>query len=162
MMRNYKFNQLIIVGAGGFAREIEAMLDVNHYFSDGNDILFYVDSHYVDSARQAVNREGFRDRVISRDWLNAQDEAFVPDMLFCIGDPFQRCNLVEFVTEQLPSHRFACASIRDKSSYMGHHVIAQDGFIGCPFSVFTTNINIGKHCHFNLHVIPSSVLICFN
>lgn len=141
-----KFGSVFIIGAGGFAREIESILRMDWDVAYHN-VHFLVDPEYLESARKMVNTDGFIDRVRVFGYLeNYQDS----DCVLAIGDPWVRKKVYDKGAIML-----YFPAITAKSVFVGKNVDVGQGFIACQNTVFTCDIKIGKHCYFNSNSVVS-------
>ncbi len=118
-----------IIGAGGFGREVYHQMRNSYPFSTIID--FFVDDEYV------------TEKTLSLSSLNIDEYK----VLVAVGDPIKRSQIVERLPSKTNYHTYIhpSAIICDPSITIG------EGSIICAGCILTTNINIGKHAHLNLH-----------
>lgn len=138
-----KYGTVYIIGAGGFAREIESLLRMDWDVAYHN-VHFLVDKNYTESARKMVNTDGFIDRVKC---IEEFENESLNDFILAIGDPWLRKKIAESL--EIKGLHFPATTA--KSVFVGKNVDIGRGFIACQNTVFTCDIKIGKHCHFNLN-----------
>lgn len=126
-------SNLIIVGAGGFGREVFCWLTQDLQ----NRTIFFDESP---KSELILNR-----KVIS-DLSNYKDRNNF--ITYAIGDPKTRFNL----TQKLNPLGLNQTAIAHKSVITGVDVYLDQGTIICPNSILTTNISLGKYVIINLSV----------
>lgn len=117
----------VLIGAGGFAREIRAHIGshqrvkcfVNDEFYTPNDNDIYPLSKFDPTQHQA---------------------------LIAIGDPQIRSSIVD----KLPKNTLYWSFIHPSAQILDINVNIGIGSVICANSILTTNINIGNHSHLNL------------
>jgi len=114
-----------IIGAGGFAREVRASLNLPN-------IKFFVDEEY----------EKIEENIYG---LSKFDPSKY-EVIIAIGDPIDRANMVNKLPKNTHYFTFIDSSVQilDKNIEIG------EGSIICAGSIITTNIRLGKHTHLNL------------
>lgn len=114
-----------IIGAGGFAREVQAAM--------GLDCILFVDDEYL------TNQLG----VCGLSTFNPQEY----EVVVAIGDPKLRQQVVESLPDDTKYFTFVdpSAQLHDSTIEIG------EGSIICAGTILTTNIKIGKHSQLNLH-----------
>jgi sugar O-acyltransferase (sialic acid O-acetyltransferase NeuD family) len=117
----------VLVGAGGFAREVKAHL--------GD----YLMKCFVDDSYWKENDDNIYP-------LSSFDPS-IYEALVVIGDPNARKNIVE----RLPKSTKYFSFIHNSVQILGNDVFIEDGSIICAGCILTTNIKIGSHAHLNLH-----------
>lgn len=113
-----------IIGAGGFAREIQAAM--------GIDCRFFVDDKYMNVESNIYGLSQF----------NPEEYKVV----IAIGDPIDRFNIVQ----KLPKNTKYFTFIDSSAQIHDSNVIIGEGSIICAGSIITTNVVLGKHTHLNL------------
>jgi len=111
-----------LIGAGGFAREIMAHMDLK--------MVCFVDDKYAIDDILPISK-------------------FDPDMyevMVAIGDGKLRRDMVN----KLPKNTKYFSFIHPSATIMGRDIKIGEGSIICANSILTTNIEIGDHCHLNL------------
>lgn len=114
-----------LIGAGGFAREIQAAMQIP-------DIQFFVDDKYEDLDNNILGLSKFN-----------PEEYMVA---VAIGDPIVRYNIVQSLPKETKYFTFIdpTAQIHDDNVQVG------EGSIICAGTIITTNVKLGKHTHLNL------------
>jgi len=108
-------DRLIIVGAGGFARELATLLEVNN-LAYVHKLRYFVNQEYLGPMVEGiVYRSMYRGSAISEPDLREMDEDHVPDVIFGVGDPNVREKMVNFMKNYLPSKRFVSHYINQHS-----------------------------------------------
>jgi len=132
-----KHSQLAIIGAGGFGRQLAAVVvDINDCTPTWNFIGF------VDDEAKGTTVEGYP-VIGSLEWLMQQTKK--PYVLCAIGDPRVRKKMVA----KCDKHGISFATIIHPSVIMSKHVSVGEGTMIMPGTVITTNVRIGKHCLIN-------------
>jgi sugar O-acyltransferase (sialic acid O-acetyltransferase NeuD family) len=116
----------VLIGAGGFAREIKAHIGNptmkcfidNQYWKENNEYIFPLS-----------------------DFDQSQHEALV-----AIGDPRDRFSIIQ----RLPKETQYFTFIHPSAQILGNDVQIGKGSIICAGCILTTNIVIGNHAHLNL------------
>jgi sugar O-acyltransferase (sialic acid O-acetyltransferase NeuD family) len=116
----------VIIGAGGFARELKAYLNMPH-------MLMYVDDEYWDGSDDCI-------RKLS-DFNPETHEAII-----AIGDPMDRHDMVY----KLPADTKYWTYIHHTAQIYSPLENIGKGSIICPGVIITTNVKIGNHAHLNL------------
>jgi sugar O-acyltransferase (sialic acid O-acetyltransferase NeuD family) len=116
----------IIIGAGGFAREIKSAM--------GNKFIkFFVDDQFEDIGN---NIFGFSK-------INSEKHTAI----IAIGDPIIRDQIVRKLPHDLKYYSF----IDSKAIILDDSIQIGNGSIICAGVILTTNIRVGKHVHLNLN-----------
>lgn len=132
-----ELSQLAIIGAGGFGRQLAAVVtDINNCASKWNFVGF------VDDEAKGTTIEGYP-IIGSTEWLFQQTEK--PYVICAIGDPATR----KRITDQCSSHGVPFATIIHPSVVISDYVVVGEGTMIMPGTVITTNVRIGKHCLIN-------------
>jgi sugar O-acyltransferase (sialic acid O-acetyltransferase NeuD family) len=124
-------NDLIILGAGGFAREVRLWAE-----RDGYKVIGF----YVNNKSGADIVDGLR---VYRDLRPLQGRQFVA----AVGDNALREMLVFEATR---CGLTPCRAI-NLSLFSAKDLVAGEGTIICPGTTITTNVRLGKHCIINLN-----------
>jgi sugar O-acyltransferase (sialic acid O-acetyltransferase NeuD family) len=117
----------VLIGAGGFAREIKAHMNS---FS----MKCFVDDKYYHP-----NQDGI---VPLSQFDSTKYEALV-----AIGDPRARYDMVQ----KLPQNTQYFTFVHPSALILGDDVEIAEGSIICAGVIITTNVRIGKHAHLNLY-----------
>jgi sugar O-acyltransferase (sialic acid O-acetyltransferase NeuD family) len=113
-----------IIGAGGFAREVQAAM--------GIDCKFFVDDEYM--------------KVESGIYGLSQFNPEKYKVVVAIGDPTDRANMIA----KLPSNTKYFTFVDPTVTILGADVKIGEGSIICAGCIITTNVQLGKHTHLNL------------
>ena len=117
-----------IIGAGGFGREVKALLLDNN----PNEIIdFFVDDLYVDEFTNPISSLDFNEY----------------EVIVAIGDPNARMRIINTLPEET---RYFTAIHKSVQVLDPSTIKIGEGSIICANTILTTNINIGKHAHLNL------------
>jgi sugar O-acyltransferase (sialic acid O-acetyltransferase NeuD family) len=132
-----KLNQLAIIGAGGFGRQLAAVVaDINKCTLKW-DFIGFIDDHATGNTIEGYPIVG------STQWLFRQTNK--PYVVCAIGDPAAR----KKITEQCYLHGVPFATVIHPSVVMSDYVDVGEGTMIMPGTVITTNVRIGKHCLIN-------------
>jgi sugar O-acyltransferase (sialic acid O-acetyltransferase NeuD family) len=116
----------VLIGAGGFAREIRA------HMNDFTMKCFVDDQYYQDN----------NDNILPL----SQFDATKHRALVAVGDPKDRFDIVQ----RLPKDTKYFSHIHPSAVILGNDVEIGEGSIICAGVIITTNVKIGKHAHLNL------------
>lgn len=130
-------NRIVIVGAGGFGREVFAWLESSPKFrqQEGIDSIVYIDDR--------TDPVGLPAPCVS-----TVDDFFplVTDKLICaIGAPHVR----RAVVEKLEARSGTFVQFVHDSVITGQNVVTQSGLLVCPNVVMSSDIEVGGHVHIN-------------
>lgn len=135
---------IVIVGAGGFAREV--LWVIREINADGEsdrsmEVLGFVDGD------PAVHGTTVCDLPVlgGDDWLTERDGVCA---VCAIGAPRSR----RLVVERLSAAGIRFVSLVHPSVRMSRYVKIGTGSVVCAGSVLTTQVKVGKHVHINLNV----------
>ena len=117
----------VIIGAGGFAREIRAALGLN-------EIKFFVDDFYVDE----------RNNIFGFSKLDVNKHIAI----IAIGSPVERQNILKRLPKDLSFFTF----IDPRATILSDSIKIGLGSIICAGSILTTDVIIGAHVIINLNV----------
>lgn len=116
----------VLIGAGGFAREIRA------HMNNFSMKCFVDDKYYKEN----------NDNILP---LSQFDETKY-QALVAVGDPRDRFDIIQ----RLPNNTQYFTFIHPSALILGNDVEIGEGSIICAGVIITTNIKIGKHAHLNL------------
>lgn len=117
---------LAIIGAGGFAREVEC------WAKKMSICTFYAEDKFAGGHIKPLS------------WFNPKKERAV----IAIGDPIQR----QRIAEALPKETEYATLIHPSVIILDpEEVTIFDGTIICAGSIITTNVKLGRHTHINLN-----------
>ncbi|MDP3071635.1 MAG: acetyltransferase [Opitutaceae bacterium] len=135
-----KLPGLIIIGAGGFGREVLAWAEQSEQM--GRD---WTIKGFIDDNLEALTHKRSPGKLIGRltDHQPADDEVFV----CAVGVPAvkQRCS------ELIATRGGRFTRIIHRTAVLGHEVELAEGVILCPHSVVSANNRIGRGVAVNLH-----------
>ena len=117
----------VIIGAGGFAREIKASLGFN-------EIKFFVDDLYVDEGNNVF---GFSKLDVKKHTA-----------IIAVGSPVERKNIQKRLPKDLSFFTF----VDPRATILSDSIKIGMGSIICAGSILTTDVVIGAHVIINLNV----------
>lgn len=136
---------LVIVGAGGHAREVhQLVLEIDAVHATWNVLGFAVETPYLDGA-PVHGLAVFDIATLASTHADAH-------VIVAVGEPALRRRLVTAIAAR-PGHRFA--TLVHPQAIVGARVVMGEGcvvFAGC---VLTTDIRLGRHVHLNAAVTVS-------
>lgn len=133
---------IVIVGCGGFGREVHDVLDAINAVSETWDLLGYVDDSPTDENLRLVQGRGSR-LLGGSDWLAGADAGVA--YVLGIGSPKVKALLDERYGDR------PAAVLVHPTATMGHDVELGPGTVICAGVRLTTNIRLGRHVHVNLN-----------
>jgi sugar O-acyltransferase (sialic acid O-acetyltransferase NeuD family) len=116
----------VLIGAGGFAREIRA------HMNNFSMKCFVDDKYYKENS----------DNILP---ISQFDETKY-QALVAVGDPRDRFDIVQ----RLPNNTQYFTFIHPSALVLGNDVEIGEGSIICAGVIITTNVKVGKHTHLNL------------
>ncbi len=131
---------LIIIGCGGFGREVAWLVDRINQKSPTWNLLGFLDDT---DEKQGNIYNGYKVLGYVSD-VTKYDAWYV----CAIGSSKDRQTVIDRITKMHPSVRFA--TLIDPGAEISDYVTIGDGTIVCAHSVITVNISIGKHVIINL------------
>lgn len=135
---------LIIIGCGGFGREVHDVVDAINEKKLTWNLL-----GYLDDRPEAVNvsRVESRDSKVlgGADWLMTAGH----EVQFVIGIGTGKTRRI--IDERLRSAGFTAATLVHPAATLGHDVRIQPGVVICAGVRATTNISLGRHVHLNIN-----------
>ena len=130
-------DKIVIIGAGGFGREVHWLIEEINKQNRNWDFLGYVDDHIpVGTILNGYPVLG------SIEWLNSQ--AF--NVVCAIGDP----NIKKSVLNKLSNSNNKFPILIHPDVRISNYVDIGEGSIICSGCIITVNIKIGKHVIINL------------
>ena len=136
-------NELVIVGNGGFAKEIAWLInDINHDLTQGAEkwkITGFISSN---SSKSIGNIPVLGDDAWAMKNLN-RDIRFI----IAIGDSVIR----EKIAKEWTENGFKAPIIIHPRAIIGQNIAISPGSIICAGTILTTNIKIGEHVIINLN-----------
>lgn len=134
-------NDLIIIGASGFGREVAWLVErINKKCKEWNLIGFIDDN--ISIQENVIN--GYRVLGTTNNIKDYPEAYYV----CAIGSSKVRSMIIEKVTQENPNIRFA--TLIDPTVEMSDLVEIGEGTIICAHTIITVNISIGKHVIINL------------
>ncbi len=140
-MAKIGLKKLIIVGVGGFGREVAWLVERINEKKPAWDLLGFVDDNL---ALQSQLINGYKVLGTTDSVLNYTDTYFV----CAVGNAVVRKKIIDKITSLNPDIKFA--TLIDPTVEMPKQVLIGEGSIICAHSIITVNIEIGKHVIINL------------
>ena len=132
-----ELNQLAIIGAGGFGRQLASVIsDINEQSHRWSFVGF------IDDEATGMTIEGYP-IIGSTKWLYQQPKK--PYAICAIGNPIVRKKIVS----QCGAHGVRFVTVIHPSVIMSEYVVIEEGTMIMPGTIITTNVHIGKHCLIN-------------
>lgn len=135
---------LVIIGCGGFGREVHDVVEAINELDPTWDLL-----GYVDDGPEPINvsrLESRNSRVLGgTDWLIAAGQ----EVQFVIGIGTGKSRRV--IDERLSSVGLTAATLVHPAATLGHDVRIGPGSVICAGVRATTNISLGRHVHLNIN-----------
>jgi len=141
MKKNYnRFDKNIaILGAGAFGREVLCHIKDCQSTSKVSNHINYI---FLDDSKNDT-------KIMDCKVHSTKDFDFKDyNVIISVGNSILRSNVVK----KLPSSTTYCTFIHPSVILSDNNIYIGDGSIISPGSILTTNIEVGKHCHLNLHV----------
>ena len=136
---------LVIVGCGGFGREVHDVVDAINELKPTWDLLGYVDDQPEEVNLSRVVSRG--SRVLGgTDWLMTEA---AKEVQFVIG--IGTGGIRRLIDERLSSAGLVAATLVHPAATLGHDVRIGEGSVICAGVRATTNIGLGRHVHLNLN-----------
>lgn len=132
--------KLLIIGAGGFAREVKWLLDAINKAQIEWKFIGYLDKFWNNEENTLNNYKVYKN---IEDVIKLYDDIYV---VCAIGDPIIRKRVVN----KVKSYDIKFATLIHPSVLKSENVFFGEGCIICAHNIFTTNIKIGAHVIFNL------------
>jgi len=129
--------KIIILGAGGFGREVDMLIDQMNGVSEQWELL-----GFIDDEKQVATKIGGSKVLGQLAELDKYPEAW---LVLAIGNPKTKEQVVRTLGGEI---RFA--TLIHPNVLIGKRVEIGDGSIICAGSIVTTDINIGQHVILNL------------
>lgn len=138
--------EIIIIGAGGFGREVA---DIVHAINSASDQPRWRLLGIADDSPSEVNLLRLQQRSLHH--LGSIDELIArpdrPHYVIGVGDPAARRDLAN----RLQREGFPAATLIHPDATIGSRVAISEGTILCAGVRLTTNIILGRHVHLNLN-----------
>jgi sugar O-acyltransferase (sialic acid O-acetyltransferase NeuD family) len=134
---------IVIVGCGGFGREVHDVIDAINRKSPSWEVVGYVDDEPKPTNRHLVERRG--SRLLGQvDWLAREGN----DVQYIIG--IGASSIRATIDRRLAAIGLTSPVLIHPAATLGHDVQIDPGTIICAGVRVTTNISLGRHVH--LHV----------
>lgn len=129
---------LVLIGNGGHARDIEQIVRDINYHRPTYNILAHLDDSLL------LNRTGSIESF--KDYLDCQYS-------ICVNDGKVRAQIDRRLIEIAINKRSTLkpANLIHPTAFMGSNCVYLDGIVMGPYSVITTNVRLGTHVHLNSH-----------
>jgi len=135
---------LVIVGCGGFGREVHDVVDAINDAGPEWELLGYLDDHPEPSNRVLIQQRGFT--VLGGvDWLDRASRHI--HYVIGIGSGAVR----KVIDARLASVGRSSATLIHPSATCGYGVSVGEGTVLCAGVRLTNNIRLGRHVHINLN-----------
>lgn len=130
---------IVIIGAGGFAREVNWLIEEINSVNEEWNLLGYIYEN-PDNIGQLVN-----DKPVlgDFDWLKDKRNVY---FVCAIGDP----NLKKRLVDKCLKYDVKAATLIHPDVKISRYTNIEEGTIVCKDSILTVNIHIGKHVIINL------------
>jgi sugar O-acyltransferase (sialic acid O-acetyltransferase NeuD family) len=133
-------NNLYIVGAGGFAREIYAyLLQASFNYMNAELVGF------LDDNENALDDFNFHHKIITKS--KTTDLRSNSVLIMAIANPRVKSEIFDFYK----SKNISFLTYIHPTAFVGHDVIVGEGSVIGPNATLTTNINIGECVTINAH-----------
>lgn len=134
---------LVIIGAGGFGREVHDVIDaINEAGTQSFELLGFLDDGHPDERLIAERETQYLGNV-----TKIEDLADNVECVIGIGNGAVRRKIDQWVT----SIGRTSATLVHPTATLGRNVAVGPGSIICAYSSITTNVRLGRHVHLNLH-----------
>lgn len=135
---------LVIIGCGGFGREVHDVVDAINYLKPTWNILGYLDDRPDPLNVSLVESRG--SKVLGgTDWLMTEGHG----VQFVIGIGTGKIRRI--IDERLSAAGFTSATLVHPAATLGHDVRLGQGSVICAGVRATTNISLGRHVHLNIN-----------
>ncbi|PRR82849.1 acetyltransferase [Clostridium vincentii] len=131
---------ILIIGAGGFAREVKWLIDEINKSSSQWEFMGYFDEKWNVEEKKLLGYKVYTNII---ELLDYKQKIYV---VCAIGDSILRKKVIE----ELQVYGFKFATIIHPNVLKSDYVTFEEGCIICANNIFTTNIKVGKHVIFNL------------
>lgn len=132
---------LVIIGAGGFAREALDVVEAVNAVAPAFTVLGVVDDGPSELALQRLAQRGYKYIGSVSDWLSSGSHG---SYVVAIGSPSARASVVSRVEDAATA-----ATLIHPSAVLGSEVRVLDGTIVCAGVQVSTNVSLGRHVHLN-------------
>ena len=135
---------LVIIGCGGFGREVHDVVDAVNHIEPTWELLGYLDDKPDAANVKFVESRGFR-VLGGTDWPVGRN----PDVQFVIG--IGTGSVRRAIDQKLTSAGFGSATLVHPAATLGYDVRVGAGTVICAGVRVTTNISLGRHVHLNIN-----------
>jgi sugar O-acyltransferase (sialic acid O-acetyltransferase NeuD family) len=135
---------LVIIGCGGFGREVHDIVDAINGVKPTWNLLGYLDDQ-PDPANVSLVEDRSSEVLGSTDWMMTAGQ----EVQFVIGIGTGKVRRA--IDERLSSAGFRAATLVHPAATIGHGVRIGQGSVICAGARATTNIRLGRHVHLNLN-----------
>lgn len=138
--------KLVIVGCGGFGREVHDVVDALVANGANLQLIGYVDDNPTVEADRLVARRGAR-ILGPRSWFQSADK----DVRYVVGvGQGKICRLLDV---ELSALGFEPHSLVHPDTTLGFDVDISPGVIICAGARLTTNVRVGRHVHIDRNCV---------
>lgn len=135
---------LVIVGCGGFGREVADVVDAVNRVKPTWSLQGFIDDSPSPENLRLVSRLGHRLLGDLRSTLPDTDQVW-----YSIGIGNGRVR--QAISADLDARGWLAATLVHPSSTMGADSTLEEGVVVCAGASITTNVRIGRHAHVNLN-----------
>jgi len=135
---------LVIIGCGGFGREVHDVVDAINEVEPSWDLLGYLDDRPDQTNVHLVESRGSKVLGDTR-WMLSDPR----DVRFVIG--IGTGEVRRTIDERLCAAGFTAATLVHPTATFGHDVRLGQGSVICAGVRATTHISLGRHVHLNLN-----------
>jgi sugar O-acyltransferase (sialic acid O-acetyltransferase NeuD family) len=135
---------LVIVGCGGFGREVHDVIDAINDVEPTWELLGYLDDTPDATNVKLVESRGFR-VLGGTDWPVGGN----PEVQFVIG--IGTGSVRRAIDRKLTAAGFGSAALVHPAATLGYDVRVGAGTVICAGVRVTTNISLGRHVHLNIN-----------
>ncbi len=135
--------KIVILGAGGFARELKLLIDVINKEHKQYDFLGYL----VSDTNKLIDRDS-KDEVIGDfSWFHNQDEKIA--VALGIGNPQSRLSIANTLSNSFDNIEFP-SIVHPNVIYDASTCLIEKGVIVCASTILTVNVKLEKFSMLNL------------
>lgn len=131
-------NRLVIIGAGGFGREL---LDVVRDSDPGQEAW-----EFIGFVSRDEPDAGLLDRIDAR-WLGGHDDYLANPMASHFAVGISSSDVRRAVAQRYENAGLTPATLIHPTATIGRDVVLGAGTVMCAHSSVTTNVRIGRHVH---------------
>jgi len=137
-------SRLVIIGCGGFGREVHDVVDAINRLAPTFEVVGYVDDSPSRANLDLIESRGST-LLGSLDWLSEADQTI--SYVIGIGSGKVR----RAIDRRLLEGGYESSTLIHPDASVGHDVRVGAGSVICAGVRVTTNISIGRHVHLNLN-----------